>query len=196
MAVALQGLKFPSTSWEEAEAFVRCIIDRTGCSIDGGILEAVVALNLLGFPTCQSCEGHLDGGLPYPWIDFETDEFPTFSQALEDASREGLSIEEREAKGAQLVAVATALPTRGVLYARLEELLSAYYRQHPAVPEEWRLVIHWSSPILFRLMPWCGYEARDWDDSAREQQLSRVQAEMRAFTVFLKQLWQWKQDGF
>ncbi len=186
MVVVPQELKFSAASWEEAEAFVRCITDGLGCSIDEGILEVVVALNLLGFPTCQSCEGHLDDGLPYPWVDFETDEFPTFRQALEDASIEGLSAEEREAKGAQLVAEAYALPTRGVLYARLEELLCAYYHQYPTIPEERRLVIHWSSPILFRLMPWCGYEAHDWDDATRVQQLSRTQAEMQALAVFLK----------
>ncbi|MDQ2902785.1 MAG: hypothetical protein M3Y81_04435 [Chloroflexota bacterium] len=172
---------------------MRRITDRLGCSIDEGILEIVVALNLLGFPTCQSCEGHLDDGLPYPWVDLETDEFPTFRQMLEDASREGLSAAEREAKGAQLVVEAGALPTRGVLYARLEELLCTYYHQHPTIPEERRLVIHWSSPILFRLMPLCGYEAYDWDDATRAQQLSRTQAEMQAFAAFLKQLWQWRQ---
>lgn len=190
MAVVFQELKFPSTSWEEAESFARHITDGMGCTIDEGILKTVVALNLLGFPTCQSCEGHLDDGLPHPWVDFETNEFPAFRQALEDASREGLSLEEREAKGAQLVADACTLSTRGVLYARLEELLSTYYRQQPEIPEERRLVIHWSSPILFRLMPWSGYEAFDWDDSARAQYLKCAQAEVQAFTAFLKQLWQ------
>jgi len=178
MVIVQQEFEWSSTSWEDAEAFARCITDGMGYPIDDGILETVVALNLLGLRTCQSCEGHLDDGLPYPWVDFETDEFPTFRQALEDASREGLSAAEGEAKGAQLVAEAHALPTRGVLYARLEELLGSYYRQYPMIPEERRLMIHWSSPILFRLMPLCGYEAYDWDDATRAQQLSRTQAEM------------------
>src|SRR5690242_18911127 len=150
MVVVQQELTWPASSWEEAEAFVRRITDGQGCPIDEGIVETVVAFNLLGLRTCQSCEGHLDGGWPYPWIDFETDEFPAFKQALEAASREELSIEEREAMGAYLVALAAALPSRGVLYAHLEELLRAYYQQHSHTPEERRLVIHWSSPILFR----------------------------------------------
>src|SRR5579885_3888264 len=110
-----------SDSWQDAEAWARRITDGMGCPIDEGILETVVVFHLLGIPTCQSCEGHLHEGLPYPWVDFETDEFPAFKQALEEASREGLSQQEREAKGAQLVALAATLPSRGVLYARLEE---------------------------------------------------------------------------
>ncbi len=189
MAVVQQELAWHTASWEEAEAFVRRIIDGQGCPVDEGITETVVALNLLGLHTCQSCEGHLDDGWPYPWVDFETDEFPAFNQALEEASREGLSPGEREARGAQLVALAVTLPSRGVLYARLEDLLCAYYRRYPAIPEEWRLVIHRSSPILFRLMPYCGYEAQAWSEEERAQNLKRAQAEMRAFTAFLKQLW-------
>jgi hypothetical protein len=55
--------------WDElAEKFSR-ITDKTGRPIDEGILETVVALNALDITTSMSCEGHLDHGLPYPWID-------------------------------------------------------------------------------------------------------------------------------
>ena len=193
MVVVQQELAWHSASWEEAEAFIRRITDGQACPIDEGIIETVVAFNLLELRTCQSCEGHLDSGWPYPWVDFETDEFPDFKQALEDASREGLSVEEREAKGAQLVALAATLPSRGVLYARLEELLYTYYERYPTIPEGWRLVLHWSSPILFRLMPFCGYEAQAWSEEMCAANLERTRAEMRAFTAFLKQHWQERQ---
>lgn len=183
------------STWKETENSLRQITDELGCPIDEGILETVVALNLLGLPTCQSCEGHLDDGLPYPWVDFETDEFPTFKQAQEEASREELSAEEREAKGAQLVTIAAALPSRGRLYASLTELLNRYYQQSPTVPEEWRIILHWSSPILFRLMPACGYQAFTWSEEECAQNLKRTQAEMQAFTAFLKRLWQEKHAG-
>lgn len=196
MVIVQQELIWPTSSWEDAEAFVRRITDGQGCPIDEGIVETVVAFNLLGLRTSQSCEGHLEGGWPYPWVDFETDEFPAFKQVLEDASREGLSIEEREAKGAHLVELAAALPSRGMLYAHLEELLCAYYRQHCHTPEQWRLVIHWSSPVLFRLMPLCGYEAQAWPEEMQVQNLKRARAEMQAFTSFLKQLWQQRQNKF
>lgn len=92
-----QQLLWPST-WDEGIAFARRLVDGMGCPIDEGILKAVVALNLLGLPTSQSCEGHLDGGHPYPWIDFHTEECPAwYEQAQEDACREGQSAEEEEA---------------------------------------------------------------------------------------------------
>jgi hypothetical protein len=36
--------------------------------IDPGVLDLVVALRTLGFPTHMSCEGHLDGGTFWPWV--------------------------------------------------------------------------------------------------------------------------------
>lgn len=174
------------STWNDAEAFMRRITDGLGCPIDEGIVETVVAFNLLGLRTCQSCEGHIVDGLPYPWVDFETDEFPAFKQALEEASGDGLSIEAREAKGAQLVALAATLPSRSLLCARLENLLDTYYQQHTTTPDEWRLIVRCSSPFLFRLMPLCGYQARSWDDKTRVRNLRRSQAEMRNFTTFLK----------
>lgn len=189
MVIVPQEKQF-ADSWRDAEAWARHLTDGMGCPIDEGILETVVVFHLLGVPTCQSCEGHLHEGLPYPWVDFETDEFPSFKQALEEASQEGLSPHEREARGARLVEIAQTLSSRGVLYAHVEELLDRYYQQHPTIPEERHLVLHWSSPILFRLMPYCGYEADAWELDARVSQLERARADMQAFTAFLKQVWQ------
>lgn len=42
--------------------------DKLGMTIEGGILETVVALNMAGIKTSQSCEGHLDRGLAGPWV--------------------------------------------------------------------------------------------------------------------------------
>ena len=51
-----------------------CTRDRLGMAIDAGIRETVAVLNLLGLPTTQSCEGHVNDhghGLPAPWVDFD-----------------------------------------------------------------------------------------------------------------------------
>src|SRR5216683_6860035 len=56
-------------SWEEGRSEVSRFTDRLGSPIDEGIFDTVVVLNLLGFRTFQSCEGHLDHGCPYPWVD-------------------------------------------------------------------------------------------------------------------------------
>jgi hypothetical protein len=184
MAIAKQEIAWPTT-WEGAEALARRITDRIGCPIDNGILETVVVLNLLGLRTCASCEGHLDYGTPYPWIDFETDEFPSFKQALEDADREELNAEEREEKGAQLVALAATLaPSR--LQIRLEELLDTYYQQCPQ-SEDWRVIVRCMHPGYYRMVPDCGYLADEWPHGEPAEYLARAQVEMRAFTVFLKQ---------
>lgn len=45
-------------------------VDGLGLGIDPGIKHAVAAFNARGFITTGSCEGHLDRGFPYPWIDF------------------------------------------------------------------------------------------------------------------------------
>lgn len=179
-------------SWEEAEAFARRLVDGMECPLDEGILPTVVAFNLLGLHTCQSCEGHLDYGAPYPWIDFETDEFPAFKQAQEDASSEDLSAEEREKRGAYLVALAQSLTARGRgrVYEHLEKLLSTYYEQHPAIAEEWQMIIRWCSPIFFRIMPFCGYDAEDWPETARVENLAHAQAEMQALGHWLREQWQ------
>jgi len=55
--------------WDETAEKFRKVKDKLGCPIDEGIFETVVALNILGITTTMSCEGHLDHGLPYPWVD-------------------------------------------------------------------------------------------------------------------------------
>ncbi len=42
--------------------------DGLGRSVDEGIKSMVITLNILGFQTIQSCEGHLKRALPYPWV--------------------------------------------------------------------------------------------------------------------------------
>lgn len=43
-------------------------VDDQGRRIDLGIMGAVLYLNVHKIKTTFSCEGHLDHGLPYPWI--------------------------------------------------------------------------------------------------------------------------------
>ncbi|GCE14804.1 hypothetical protein [Tengunoibacter tsumagoiensis] len=58
------------TGWNKQASQLASVTDLTGKSIDPGILETVIALNLLGVETTSSCEGHLDHGTPAPWVDF------------------------------------------------------------------------------------------------------------------------------
>jgi hypothetical protein len=58
-------------AWQEMKVVVDQITDRLGYPIEENIKDTVIALNLLGFQTFGSCEGHLDHGHSYPWIDIE-----------------------------------------------------------------------------------------------------------------------------
>ncbi len=63
-------------AWEEKEEEVEEWVDALGEKIDPGIKEAVVALNMSGFPTSASCEGHSERGIPAPWIEIEAPNEP------------------------------------------------------------------------------------------------------------------------
>ena len=60
--------------WDQAEEKVSQFRDGLKMPIDKGIRETVIVLNVLGFTTLMSCEGHLDRGLPYPWVDIKLNE--------------------------------------------------------------------------------------------------------------------------
>lgn len=59
------------TNLLELEGCFDNIVDNLGKKIDDGIKEAVVILTKIGFKTSASCEGHLNWGFPFPWIDIE-----------------------------------------------------------------------------------------------------------------------------
>lgn len=60
--------------WLNLSKETRLFTDRVGMPIDRGVLDTVVAFRAWGFVTKASCEGHLDHGLPYPWIDIGLDD--------------------------------------------------------------------------------------------------------------------------
>lgn len=60
---------------DEARTIVTGFKDGLGKTVDLKIVEALTQFTrvteALGFKTFQSCEGHMDWGFPFPWIDFE-----------------------------------------------------------------------------------------------------------------------------
>ncbi len=60
--------------WDQAEEKVGQFRDALKMPVEKGIRETVLMLNVLGFTTLMSCEGHLDRGLPYPWVDIKFNE--------------------------------------------------------------------------------------------------------------------------
>ena len=60
-----------AATWDETVKHFTNVTDKLGKGIDAGIFETVVVLNILEVRTTQSCEGHLEWGVPYPWIDIQ-----------------------------------------------------------------------------------------------------------------------------
>ena len=51
------------------------LIDKLCTPVDKNIKYIVASLRCRGFNTIGSCQGHLDYGLPYPWIDIDHHHF-------------------------------------------------------------------------------------------------------------------------
>lgn len=56
-------------SYKEVREEVDTMADNLGMPIDEHIKKIVIALRMYELATDGSCEGHLDHGLPYPWVD-------------------------------------------------------------------------------------------------------------------------------
>jgi hypothetical protein len=62
-------MKEKNGKWQEITDKVKKIKDGTSSPVDEGIKEAQTSFMALDFPVNESCEGHLDHGEPFPWID-------------------------------------------------------------------------------------------------------------------------------
>lgn len=82
-----------SSAGSEALKWVRAQNDKLGLGIDKGVEYPVAAMRVLGIRTTQSCEGHTEHGLPYPWIDVEKEDIPKLEQALLEHPLPGFGIE-------------------------------------------------------------------------------------------------------
>lgn len=164
--------------WSRIEIRVNSITDRLGLGIDNRIRESIVALQVLGFVTTASCEGHVKHGLAAPWINIG-----------KKVPREIL-IKKREAKGylndndAEKIRSVTKKNLKGQI--RLMQLLDKFYEERK-VSSDVRLVINQF-----------GIYGNSWLKSAgevfqqirpkerREKKLRRYQREMKDFTEFIK----------
>lgn len=58
--------------WNAERAKARRVTDRKGKHIEKGIIEIVIAMWMHGFTTRGSCQGHINRGAPFLWVDFLT----------------------------------------------------------------------------------------------------------------------------
>jgi hypothetical protein len=166
-------------AWQQQEQQVSRIVDRLGKRIDEGIKEAVVALRLLGFLTTASCEGHIDWGLPGPWIDIgevPKDIRKMFIETRKDPSKlddqKKALIEETIQKGVEEK-------------ARLVELLAEFY-QNRSVPYDQMLTMQYAGGDSAKLISQGTRVHKAYETNIRAERLNRYQHEMKTFTEFAR----------
>ncbi len=169
--------------------------DKLGCEVDPGIFETVVLLNLLGFTTQQSCEGHLDHGAPYPWVTIIDAEQERLFQ------RHWLAVceheEQAKASGAQeafdrwltadvhMRLMIAHCEQQSALYQHLTTLLETFYTQaSPSGPAR-LLVKRFRSAATYRIEPGFAAVVDTLPPALKASYLERGRAEMYAFTAFL-----------
>ena len=88
-------------TWQKKMEEIEGAADKMGLGIDKKVQETIAGLNLLGFPTSQSCEGHMKWGTPNPWVRIsapdEPKQFIGQDKIYEDVSAKyGITVEEAE----------------------------------------------------------------------------------------------------
>jgi len=200
--------------WENKLREIEGVKDSLDEEIDDGIKETVAAINLNGFPTSGSCEGHLDHGTAAPWVEIsdpnepeerfvgEKDVFKRVAEKYGVPSREVRQGIKKNAWAEALEEISEAEETleykkwreeNEKLMAKLSELLAEFYRDRNA-QSDIRLEISKIGPGgVFRVHNGGEDYKLDLEDlTEREkakisQRLLKYQKEMQEFCKFLKE---------
>lgn len=192
-----------SSHWLETAQRLEGATDALGTPIDKGIMEAVIALNVLGVMTDSSCEGHLDRGYAAPWIDFHAVGIEALRKQASDANRKLREAEEQQSSSETISTLTTEVyrlaREENVAYYRgawrVYQALEAFYLKHH-VPYDQQLYLHNDSFGNSRLQP-NGIDYQPQRSSAMQaEKLVLYQQEMRAFAAFLKSDYLLMADGF
>jgi hypothetical protein len=197
--------------WNKWVAIVDTIADKIGHPIDSNIKETVVAFNCHGMKTDGSCEGHLDHGLPYPWVDIESPseelmlkEFPTYRSDFEAwHSRKYGSVEAGKKADPDLYKKLIEIENYSEKIKIedkiiLNTLLNEFYLIHKPYSDNSKISAHERASNGFRielsesrglgLDNWKKYddEMAKLSPDEKENYLKNNQSEMKEFTEFLK----------
>lgn len=173
--------------WQRLAERFAATTDDLGQPLDPKILDAVVALNVLGFETTASCEGHTEGSYA-PYVDIAIDTPADEKERLFEALRHAESDEEIRA-GNDLFEQLNVYYLQ--VRRRLMDLLIAFY-QDRHVSYDHLLSLHPRRDVFgcvedLRLQC-AGAEDLDLNDAAeRVVKLNVYQREIQAFATFLKE---------
>ncbi len=178
--------------WDTVVAQVENFRDGLGMKVDAGIKETVTAMNVLGFKTRQSCEGHLERVQAAPWVDIQVEGTEELEQKASQAFQEAEEGEKAQKPEEELDALFDKAHSlrREARRPMLEEarkvmaLLNEFYTDRQ-VSHDRRLAI---KPFgsFFRIESEGAFLQDAADESLKQQKLREYQEEMRAFTTFLK----------
>lgn len=192
--------------WNECSLKVEKVTDGLNYPIDLGIKETVIAFNVHGIYTDGSCEGHLDRGLPYPWIDIAI----TPDKSLEEFKKDQETIRKRTYKneGAfkkddpilyEKMMKAKEVFIKKKIEVKLEfnKLIDEFYRSRKPYSEEGEIVlkesgngyrVEMSGGRGIGLDNWKKFDEKieQLTQFEKENFLRNNQKEMRIFTEFLK----------
>lgn len=200
------------TKQERWDAFAEEVAhwaDAVGNPIDAGVMDAVIALNLLDIQTHQSCEGHRVHGFAYPWVSFtvgpkellaEQDECLQQSRKLREILNtyySDLSKQEKQltAEGQKLKQLQQnifdnwdkidAVIQKDNLMRPLLSLLDAFYETHECNDDE-RLVVDFFVVASPRLQSAGAHLQSERSESEKVAKLVAYRKEMYEFSQFLK----------
>jgi hypothetical protein len=177
--------------WETMSTQLAQATDALGRGIDSGIFETVVILQLLGFTTEQSCEGHMDHGKCAPWVTLISPTHEIYDEAAQlyqqgDVSHAKASKEEAYAlyqQAQQMKNRADALHAQEI--QKLLTYLHSFYRDRH-VAYDCRLILYSDIPGTSTLESQGASFQIALPLTQQEQKLLEYRQEMRAFTIFLK----------
>ncbi len=189
----------PEQGYQQMCERVATFTDKLGTPIDPGIFETVVALNLVGLHTFQSCEGHLDHGSPYPWVTITDEERSrTFNrqwlsvcelEAQAKASRTATAYESYLCADIRLRTLLAQWEAEDLIFRQIIELLDAFYVEQERPVDPVRLFVKRLRPGTYRIEPGFSQLAKELPDDLKATYLARGQAEMQALACSLKTQW-------
>jgi excisionase family DNA binding protein len=166
--------------WQKVEQCMSKTVDALGKRIDKGIMPVVIAINVLGISTIASCEGHLNWGASYPWIDIASREVEPIAQRISALIRDGKREDEETQHLMQKVKMLHLQEEMKLL-----PLLDAFYQYHSFSYDRHLSIWHFARGEA-RLQS-CGAEYQTFRTSdERAEKLTEYQQEMQAFANFLK----------
>lgn len=168
--------------------------DKLGKTIDEKIFDTILYLNAHGLNTSASCEGHLDRGLAFPWVDFSSSDEKK-KENLNNVSDElrGLLVETKNnynnkdvisKKRQQDEILAEISQNNYEQIKKLIDLLGAFYKSRKTTADMRLIVIDRATD--FRLQPQGGILQKNRPENEREEYLIKYQKELSAFTLFVK----------